>query len=612
MAGRTTVAGAGLTAGAFLVVAPAAQATDYTVTTKADGAPPGPAGSLRKAISDANADPGADRILFDSSVTGSLLLSQSATLAITDELEIVGPGANELWIDAYYLPINAPSIFTADPAVQGTPVTISGLTIAYATTTGHGAAIFNQDAALTVEDSFLYANRTFAATPSPANVSGGALYDAADYANGTETTILDSTFLLNWAPGGSGGAIASADQLGQIRNSTIVGNAAGGDGPAATAGDGGGLFSVGGGSIQNSTIGRNSAKGDGGGIAASGTGGSAAALENSVVGDNAAEGFGDDIFGSDPFSANFSLISNTSNATVTSTEPGSNILGTSPGFVSYLELNESAPPTLSPAYDSPVIDQGKAAGGATEDQRGEPRPFDAPDIANSTEPGADASDMGAVELTLLETTPADMSIGLTDVPDPVFAGDPLTYTITVHNEGPEDATNVTAQAVFSEDLPFRVVDSSPDCSVDVAPGGQVVTCLFDSVLSGTTENRAFRMDVPTSGAGPYIYSYAIVFADQAEPYGYDNAAFEETVVHTRPTPVQPQTPAPFNLAAAVKRCKKKFPKGKRRARCIKKARAKAARAATARGGVVRHPWVARKRPEGAPRVPLRAYRRFTD
>ena len=611
MAGRVRVAGAGITAGAFLVAAPAAQATDYTVTNKTDGAPPGPAGSLRKAISDANANPGADRVLFDASVTGSLLLSHSGTMAITDELEIVGPGANELAVDAYYLPSTAPSIFTTNPAVSGTPVTISGLTVAYALTTGHGAAIFNQDAKLTVDGMFLYANRTFSATPDPANVSGGALYDAAAYADGAQTTIVDSTFLSNWAPGGSGGAIASADQLGQIRNSTIVGNAAGGDGPSGTAGDGGGLFSVGGGTIENSTIGLNDAKGDGGGIAASGTGGSAADLENSIVGDNDADGFGDDIFGADPFSANFSLITNTTGATVTSAQPASNILGTSPSFVSYLELNENAPPTLSPSYDSPVVDQGKAAGGATVDQRGEPRPFDAPDIPNSAEPGADASDMGAVELTLDETTPADMSIGLSDVPDPVFAGDPLTYTISVHNDGPNPAQNVEGRAVFSESVVFSVAGSSPDCSVDITEDGPLVSCLFDSVLSGATESRSFVVNVPTSVAGPYLYGYAGVFADQVDPYTDDNFAFEDTLIERKPTAAPPPPPA-VNLAAAIKRCKRKFPKGKRRAKCIKKARKRAATAATARGGVARHPWVVRERPPGMRQVPFGVYRRFTD
>jgi hypothetical protein len=43
-----------------------------------------------------------------------------------------------------------------------------------------------------------------------------------------------------------------------------------------------------------------------------------------------------------------------------------------------------------------------------------------------------------------------------------------------------------------------------------------------------------------------------------------------------PVPVAPAPAVPAsNLAAAIKKCRKKFPKGPRRKKCIKKARAKA-------------------------------------
>ena len=48
---------------------------------------------------------------------------------------------------------------------------------------------------------------------------------------------------------------------------------------------------------------------------------------------------------------------------------------------------------MAPAADSPVIDAGSAFGLAT-DQRGQPRPFDFPSIANAD----DGSDIGAIEL----------------------------------------------------------------------------------------------------------------------------------------------------------------------------------------------------------------------
>jgi hypothetical protein len=50
--------------------------------------------------------------------------------------------------------------------------------------------------------------------------------------------------------------------------------------------------------------------------------------------------------------------------------------------------------TMAPALGSPVIDAGRAFD-VTDDQRGRPRPFDAPDIANAA--GGDGSDIGAFE-----------------------------------------------------------------------------------------------------------------------------------------------------------------------------------------------------------------------
>jgi len=53
---------------------------------------------------------------------------------------------------------------------------------------------------------------------------------------------------------------------------------------------------------------------------------------------------------------------------------------------------------------------------------------------------------------LIENAKADLSVSLTDSPDPVLAGGVLTYTITVQNAGPNNATNV----VITNYLPSTV------------------------------------------------------------------------------------------------------------------------------------------------------------
>jgi len=73
---------------------PGVRADTYTVINANDAGP----GSLRQAVLDANAQPGADEILFDSTVTGTIQLS-SGGLEVIDSLSIRGPGAETLTVD---------------------------------------------------------------------------------------------------------------------------------------------------------------------------------------------------------------------------------------------------------------------------------------------------------------------------------------------------------------------------------------------------------------------------------------------------------------------------------------------------------------------------------
>src|SRR5215475_6157147 len=69
--------------------------TTYTVTTLADGV----AGSLRDAITQANAHHGTDKINFQTGLTGTILLT-GGELGITDDLTITGPGASRLTVSS--------------------------------------------------------------------------------------------------------------------------------------------------------------------------------------------------------------------------------------------------------------------------------------------------------------------------------------------------------------------------------------------------------------------------------------------------------------------------------------------------------------------------------
>ncbi len=137
-----------------------APAATLTVTNTNDSG----AGSLRQAVLDANALAGADEILFDSSVSGTIVLT-SGQILITDSLNVAGPGPDVLTLDGN---LSAP-IFEAN--IANADVTLSGLTLTRgkaASGLGGGVAFemnveqgHQGEPTLTVQNSVITGNREF-------------------------------------------------------------------------------------------------------------------------------------------------------------------------------------------------------------------------------------------------------------------------------------------------------------------------------------------------------------------------------------------------------------------------------------------------------------------
>lgn len=152
---------AALVAGALGVLASPAHAATYTVTSLSDAG----VGSLRQAIIDANANPGADTIAFASGVTGTITLASDFP-NITDALTITGPGKDNLTIDgaALYRP------FWVE---LGKSLTLSDMTLKRGKSQSErGALIHNQQGTITVTDVVFRDDRGWAAT---FNLSGGSI-----------------------------------------------------------------------------------------------------------------------------------------------------------------------------------------------------------------------------------------------------------------------------------------------------------------------------------------------------------------------------------------------------------------------------------------------------
>jgi uncharacterized repeat protein (TIGR01451 family) len=81
------------------------------------------------------------------------------------------------------------------------------------------------------------------------------------------------------------------------------------------------------------------------------------------------------------------------------------------------------------------------------------------------------------------TNVADLSVTLTDAPDPVPAGSALTYTAKITNGGPDKATGVT----FTEPIPAHTtfVSAKPATKCP-APTSGILTCSLGGMLPGNS------------------------------------------------------------------------------------------------------------------------------
>jgi CSLREA domain-containing protein/uncharacterized repeat protein (TIGR01451 family) len=210
--------------------APPAFAENFVVNSNADttdeACDPEPGDcTLRDAIAEANANGMADLITFDQDVVdaGEILLTSPLMIANDMALEIDGPGAPDLALDAQG---NNRIFVVASDAT----VTISGLTLRGGAVEGNGGAILIQvDANVTLDGMTLTVNSA---------INGGAIALAGnEVASDTVLTLIDSNVIDNDA-GSNGGGIYAGE------HSAV--HATGGSNSDNTtfSGSGGGIYSA--------------------------------------------------------------------------------------------------------------------------------------------------------------------------------------------------------------------------------------------------------------------------------------------------------------------------------------------------------------------------------
>ena len=242
------------------------------------------AGSLRQAVLDANAAPGADEIVFDASLNNSTITLTGAEIEIDGDVSITGPGAAALTIDGDA----NDRIFN----ISGSEVRIEGVTLTGGNASaGNGGAIFADYTDLTIVDSVISGNSASSrgggisafrsdlriensvVSMNSAGSSGGGIFVASYYGSGS-LDMLDSTISDNQTTSSGGGVAISFYDYGyganpafDISNSVVTGNsAARGGGISLNTGTTAFDESFARLTIEDSTISQNDAEEFGGGI----------------------------------------------------------------------------------------------------------------------------------------------------------------------------------------------------------------------------------------------------------------------------------------------------------------------------------------------------------
>jgi uncharacterized repeat protein (TIGR01451 family) len=119
---------------------------------------------------------------------------------------------------------------------------------------------------------------------------------------------------------------------------------------------------------------------------------------------------------------------------------------------------------------------------------------------------------------------ADLAVTITDAPDPITAGQVLTYTVTVSNNGPDDVLGVT----LNDPLPAGTTLSSATPAQGTCTGTSVVICNLGGLANGVS--AAVQIAVVPSEAGT-LSNTVTASSLTADPTQANNSATTTTAVN---------------------------------------------------------------------------------
>jgi uncharacterized delta-60 repeat protein/uncharacterized repeat protein (TIGR01451 family) len=145
--------------------------------------------------------------------------------------------------------------------------------------------------------------------------------------------------------------------------------------------------------------------------------------------------------------------------------------------------------------------------------------------------GGSGSDF-ALARYLGDAVGADLSITKSGAPNPVVSGNQLTYTLTVTDNGPQDATGVTVTDPLPNSLHFNSVASTQgtcmrSTTTNPSPKGGTITCNLGNLANGASATITIVVTTTTPGT---LTNTATVSGNETDPNPGNNSATATTTV----------------------------------------------------------------------------------
>jgi uncharacterized repeat protein (TIGR01451 family) len=124
--------------------------------------------------------------------------------------------------------------------------------------------------------------------------------------------------------------------------------------------------------------------------------------------------------------------------------------------------------------------------------------------------------------------PADVGVTVADSPDPVKKGKPLTYTVSVKDNGPADANGVSLTDPMPTNFAFKSVSTSQGSCVSPTSKNKTLTCSLGGLASNKTATVTIVGDATQKGT--LTNQVTVSPSSPGDPDGSNNSATATTTV----------------------------------------------------------------------------------